>query len=336
MSRSLDKDILAQLQADDPTEVYKDISTILTDLPGDGLLEIEFLGKSHPLQPGVNYLKDGLAVAIPKLRLTQAFFVARQILQKHQKSDTTRHGDVLAATSVLLLMDPEHLTAANTRKRILISTLRANIPEVVLKREKQFVDSLLTSRLHRHTKSPTLWSHRRWILQLFAAHSVSIDLQGGIRNIVMVAGARHPRNYPAWDHARFLLNREPKFAESAIVDVKEFCLKNHTDISGWSFLAYTVSKVDDEENRLKILSSILAEVLAITSSLRWTNESVWIFLRGIVATHLISNQDYELFLSVNKKLALITPEDSSQWRTLDRAQRWCERYRAPTESNTAG
>ncbi|OTB16360.1 hypothetical protein K445DRAFT_11316 [Daldinia sp. EC12] len=336
MSRSLDKDLLAHLEADGHDEVYKDISTILTNLPENELLEIEFLGKSHPLQPGVNYLRDGPAVAIPKLRLVQAFFVARQLLQAYLEYSIISNGEAMAATAVLLLTDPEHLTAANTRKRLLILSLEtSDTAELALRREKQFVDSLLTSRLYRHAKSPTLWSHRRWLLHLFAIHDVGVDLHHDIKNIVMIAGIRHPRNYPAWHHARFLVDRDPSLASSIIADVKEFCLKNHTDISGWSFLVYTISRIEDKSKRRMTSSSVFAEVLDITSSLRWVSESVWVFLRTIATVELISEQQLESFLAVNKKLASITPENSSQWRTLDSARRWCQKYRPPLEDEMA-
>ncbi|KAI1659229.1 protein prenylyltransferase [Daldinia decipiens] len=336
MSRSLDKDLLVHLEADDPNEVYNDISTILTKLPGNELLEIEFLGKSHPLQPGVNYLRDGTAVAIPKLRLVQAFFIARQLLQAYHEESTVSRSEVMAATAVLLLMDPEHLTAANTRKRLLILSLETGqADELALRREKQFVDSLLTSRLYRHAKSPTLWSHRRWLLHLYTIHGVVVDLQHDIKNIVMIAGIRHPRNYPAWHHARLLVDRDPGLAESIVTDVKEFCLKNHTDISSWSFLVYIIGRIEDKETRSTVYSSVFTEVLDITSSLRWISESVWTFLRDIATVEFISDQQFESFLAVNKRLASTTPESSSQRRTLDSAQRWCKKYRPLTGSKMA-
>ncbi|KAI1799298.1 protein prenylyltransferase [Daldinia bambusicola] len=337
MSRSLDSDLLAYLEADDHSKVYKDISAVLTNLPENELLEIEFLGKSHPLQPGVNYLRDGTAIAIPKLRLAQAFFVARQLLQAYHKdgrvNSRVNSSEVMAATAVLLLMDPEHLTAANTRKRLLISSLKTSrTSELALRREKQFMDSLLTSRLYRHAKSPTLWSHRRWLLHLFTVHDVVVDLHHDIKNVVMIAGIRHPRNYPAWHHARCLVDHDWELAYSIVADAKEFCLKNHTDISSWSFLVYAINKIKNKEDRRVVGSSVFEEVLGITTSLRWISESVWTFLRTIATVGLISDQQFEFFLAANKKLASITPESSDQWKMLDIARHWCEKYRPPTRS----
>lgn len=336
MSRSLDEDLLAHLKADDPNGVYKDISTLLTNPPENELLEIELLGKSHPLEPGVNYLRDEAAVAIPKLRLAQAFFVARGILRSYQDGSTMDCREALAATAVLLLMDPEHLTAANTRKRLLLSALESSKQdELAWKREKQFVDSLLTSRLYRHAKSPTLWSHRRWLLQLSAVRDVYVEPQLDIKDVIMIAGIRHPRNYPAWHHARFLLDCSPRLAESIVTDVKEFCLKNHADISSWSFLIYAISRIKNGEYRRKICSSVFAEVLDIANSFSWTNESVWVFLRSMAATGLVSDQQFESFLAINKRLVSVTPKDSDGWRTLESARRWCEKYRLSTSPTTA-
>ncbi|KAI1083921.1 hypothetical protein F5B20DRAFT_576859 [Whalleya microplaca] len=335
MARSLGTDLIAHLKKEDPRPVYNDISTLLTNLPDNGLLEIEFLGNSHPLQPGVNYLQDSTAVAIPKLRLAQAFFVARQILQKHQeRRSQTVSAEVMAATAVLLLMDPEHLTAANVRKRaIAAATEKGKLNALSLRREKQFVDSLLTSRLHRHTKSPTLWSHRRWLLQQFIASDMAVDLEQDITEIVMVAGVRHPRNYTAWHHARFLLNLRPQMAEIIAPRVKDFCLKNPHDVSGWSFLIYAIEAITDRQSRRQICSSHLAEILEIADSFRWTNESVWVFLRNIVTTELVSNGQFESVVNANKKLASITPMDSPQWRTLDLARSWCNKYRPQNVSS---
>ena len=226
MSRSLDVSVLARLRTEDARAVYDDVTGALADLPADlgQLLEIEVLGDSShpPLEPGVHLLRDGAAVAVPKLRVVQAFFVARRILHAHLAEGPAPPAgsdrQVLRATTALLLMDSEHLTAANIRKRALLTDLQnatsdpgaaaAADAAQLLRRELQFVDSLLTAHLHRHTKSPTLWGHRRWLLGQCAVRGVGVDPRGDLNRVVMVAGERHPRNYYAWDHARWLF-REP-------------------------------------------------------------------------------------------------------------------------------
>lgn len=328
MSRSLDRNILSQLRLEDPRPVYDDLARLFTDLPESGLLEIEFLGQSHQLEPGINFLRDGIAVAIPKLRLVQAFFVAHQILRRHLESDgKIITDDVHTATFILLLMDPEHLTAANIRKRVL--SAGGNATQIALKKEQRFVDALLTARLHRHTKSPTLWSHRRWLVATCWALGMPWDVRQDIQNVVMVAGQRHPRNYVAWQHARFLLNRDPSLAATIAADAKDFCLRNHSDISGWAFLSDCIARIQDEEVRLSVCSSILQETLAMTESFRWTNESVWVFLRTLVTRDHVNDQDLKRFMVTNAGLSAITPRHTPQWEIIEKARKWPDTYCVP-------
>ncbi|KAI1325889.1 hypothetical protein F5Y16DRAFT_400914 [Xylariaceae sp. FL0255] len=325
MSRSLDTSLLAQMKKEDPRPAYESLSTLLSNLPESGLLEIEFLGYSHPLESGLHFLQDGNAVAIPKLRLIQAFSVARQILQAHLCSKTLKvPHSVVSACAILLLMDPEHLTAANTRKRSLLDN--DNLTEVTLRREKLFLDTLLTARLHRHTKSPTLWSHRRWLFLKSRELGIAWNVKQDVKDVIMTAAQRHPRNYVAWQHARILLGSNPDLAEDLVDDVKEFCLRNHSDISAWSFLSSCVTRIEDDERRQKTCSTLLAEILSLTESFRWTNESVWTFLRTIFATKTVSEEQMKRFIAAIDKLYPGTTGDAFQQKTLDNAREWCNKY----------
>lgn len=338
MSRSLDNAVLASLQTQDPRPAYKDISTLFSEKLEESetgrappLLEIEFLGTSHPLEDGVNYLRDESAVAIPKLRLTQAFLVARQYLQDHLTSRPVRATDaaasaipdqVLAATAVILLMDPEHLTAANTRKRALQHKLAsftgvdddedaAGLRSRAVQAEEHLVNSLLTSRLHRHTKSPTLWGHRQWLLKLCQSEGIRLAAaDDDLSEIIMVSGERHPRNYYAWNHARWLLlnrrvldhsllladdGQQQQRLEKLSHNVKNWCLKHHGDISGWSFLAFVLGHMRDGQRQAALCNVVMQDVLRIVESFRWSGESVWVFLRHLVATHDIDEDNSASF-----------------------------------------
>ncbi|KAI1291622.1 hypothetical protein F5Y03DRAFT_30370 [Xylaria venustula] len=327
MSRALDKTLLSQLKSEDPRPVYNDLSSIFARLPDSGLLEIDFLGAHYPLEADVNFLQEGNAIAIPKLRLVQAFFVARQILQHHlENASEVISNDVLAATAIALLMDSEHLTAANIRKRAL--SIPGNLTPAALKREQSFVDTLLTARLHRHTKSPTLWSHRRWLITTGLKVGIPLDIRYDIKQVVMVAGERHPRNYVAWQHARLLLDRDLSLAATVAFDVKEFCLRHHSDISCWAFLLDCIARIQDEESRRSICSSVLDDVLSLTESFRWTNESVWVFLRTIIAKDA-SEQDLKRFIAANDRLSATLPHNSSKLTIMIRAREWCDKYGVP-------
>ncbi len=344
MSRSLDSDVLVRLEAEDPRAVYNDISRVLTDLPANNeLLEIEVLGESYPLEPGVHFLQDGVALAIPKLRIAQAFLVGRQVLHEHLMNNGSNDNNgcsndqVILATSVLLLMDPEHLTASNIRKRAILSSLqtRDSDPSLLLNREMQFVNSLLTAHLYRHAKSPTLWGHRRWLLAKFIACDIPIDLRKDMSQIIMVSGERHPRNCYGWHHARWPFHDLGRWGIDAPLvaavagDVKRWCFKHPSDISGWSFLMFLVDKIPDQELRRTTQEATITETLELADTFRWTNETVWVFLRTVVARAHSNNPGcFELFSTVNDKLSSRIEEPHSL-EILQKARCWHDKYHSP-------
>jgi len=329
MSRALDKHVLAALQQQDPSAAYQAISDVLVSSrsPSEGLLEIEILGSTHGLPDGVFVLQDGPAVGVSKLGLVGAFLAARKMLAAHLDGSLTRTDDELsAATAIILLMDPEYLTAANTRKRMIEARLSSHedASELLMK-EKQFVDSLLTSRLHRHTKSPTLWSHRRWLLCTLASLNMPTDVLADLINVVFVAGERHPRNYYAWCHARFLIRQAGENSSPDVLEaVKTWCFKHHTDISGWSFLYFLLNLGESVD--ISTSSLIISQVLALVESLGLTNESVWVFLRTMAASGLTGDKEYGRFLSANQDI-LGGASDDTDMRVLRAAVDWCETYR---------
>ncbi|KXJ96918.1 hypothetical protein Micbo1qcDRAFT_155628 [Microdochium bolleyi] len=225
-------------------------------------------------------------------------------------------------------MDPEHLTAANTRKRSLRDTLsatgvagdddhdeesRSRRHIAAVRKEQYFVESLLTSRLHRHTKSPTLWNHRRWLLELCRNQSIELagtNIGNDLTGIVMVSGERHPRNYYAWNHARWLWlstrwqpNEQQQQQQELCRNIKDWCLKHHGDISGWTFLSFAMSRIADSQERADVCNEVARDVLGIAESFRWTGESVWVFLRGLLAARLLDEENARSFQMLHAKLA---------------------------------
>lgn len=334
MSRALDKETAALLKKGNPLAAYQAISGVLASTC-EGRLELEILGKGHFFEDGQYVLRDGFAAGISKLGLVQAFMVARQHLRDHLDGVKPRPDDeVFATTAVILLFDPEYLTAANTRKRLIQAQISScGDARSRLETEKRFVDSLLTSRLHRHTKSPTLWSHRRWLMSLFRSCELPMDVLGDIRDIVFVAGERHPRNYYAWCHARFLmgLGETVNFPE-ILAAVQAWCFQHHTDTSGWSFLYFLL----DTKGALnkEVGCSTFAQVLNLVSSLRLANESVWVFLRTLAASRLVGDEQCSQLGAVQSTVleTVKTPADQAVLRA---AIDWCETYRQHDSTHAA-
>ncbi|MCJ1425231.1 hypothetical protein MMC29_003119 [Sticta canariensis] len=236
-------------------EIYSDFISLISATPPQ-ILELDILPSSYP--PEIH--SDSLSVALPKPLLASLFLTARQVFlsylslqrtvcdqnednrkdqagskTKATSSNPSSYSAALDSTLVILLWDPNHLTAANFRKNYLLSlhicrstSLENNgVLLEALTAEFHYLTSLLTSPLPKHTKSSTLWSHRLFLLRTFGPEIVQIHSLTGFStntttplelhsqtatlwirelSIILTAGERHPRNYYAWNYARQLLD----------------------------------------------------------------------------------------------------------------------------------
>jgi protein prenyltransferase alpha subunit repeat containing protein 1 len=331
MSRALDKGVKEALKKGDHVKIFRELSGVLSQ-KHDQLLEIELLPPSHELPRDAIFLQDGNAIAVPKLQLVQAFTVARQGLKKLDKAQSFDDPEALLSLSgVMLLMDPEHLTAANTRKRILDGVYHRDEDrgKHLLLREKYLIDSLLTSRLHRHTKSPTLWSHRRWLCGRLLGAGLSIDMAQELRDVIFVSAERHPRNYYAWCHARLVLDLAGELdtaqMDILVEDTKKWCFGHRSDISGWTFLQFLLERCHEG-----VLLSVFRDTLELVESFRWRNESVWCFLRTVSTWATMKESGRA---ELHRVLALVRGEGEEEDKTarvFDYTDRWLELYSPET------
>lgn len=202
----------------------------------------------------------------------------------------------------MLLFDPEHITAANFRKRRLLAVRDAGDMlgyQKALHTELCFLDSIFTSPLHRQTKSPTLWYHRSWLLRLIAPVELKNASGKRLATIISAAldsvcksGQRHPNNYYAWQYARRLVLALSRVAVEVDVPfpfdwvvsafsnkVGAWCFKHPSDISGWSFLLFLLARLDPDDER----DEIVEKVLQYASKVKSENESLWVFVRNALA-----------------------------------------------------
>ncbi|KAL6882361.1 hypothetical protein HDV57DRAFT_56236 [Trichoderma longibrachiatum] len=334
MSRALDDDVKRAIKHGDHERVFHRIAEALTQrLPE--LLEVELLGRSHMVDEHTILLQDGPAIAVPKLRLVQAFLYARGLLEKHvggMLDGSKGDGLVTRATAVILLMDPEHLTAANTRKRLLQGALKSGADiESKLQDELYFIDSLLTSRLHRHTKSPTLWNHRQWLTQEFQQHSLAIDPTDTLKRVILIAAERHPRNYYAWLHARYLTQtvaeattspEQEQHLAGILEAAQKWALAHHDDVSGWAFLMFFL------ERHPEYAGPVAGEATKRATAFHWRNESVWYFFRNIAARPWCGRDVREGVEAARLALLKGVEEGSEGGRVLRQASSWVEEFAA--------
>lgn len=286
----------------------------------DDVLEIEILpslieynsGKDHSsIEAAI--LQDGLCIGIPKQMLILAYLQARDIFFKHRLRGEASSQAAYEATRVMLLYDPEHITAANSRKRRLLHLQKSAENDAFLRAvttEKAFLDSILTSPLHRQSKSPTFWFHRAWLLNLVAPErNPAQGLEDHVLaelNAVCKSGERHPKNYYAWQYARRLFVKARQSHTSSGVSqekliltcaalVKAWCLKHPSDISGWSFLIYVVPSIPSVPQRAEIVQQVLEYAI----SLRWPGQSLWNFIRTVLAGSALQDERAPLIQEVH-------------------------------------
>jgi hypothetical protein len=198
--------------------------------------------------------------------------------------------DTFESTHVILLFDPEHLTAANYRKKW-ISKQRRLAPgqSNAIADEFSFLDSILTSPLHRQSKSPTLWYHRWWLICNNPGWSPRDGLLAEI-DVVLKSGERHANNYYAFQHGRRVLTSNTSDAqiggnaavlllgETCLPKMMEWCLKHPSDTSGWSFLLFILNQVYP----CTAAEQVVEKVAQFAINTGWQKEAMWVFLRSVL------------------------------------------------------
>lgn len=292
----------------------------------DDVVEIEVLPPAIAPPDGSLILEDGLCIGVPKKVLAAAFVVACSVFfEKRVEADKDSVQRALDATRIILLFDPEHLMAANFRRLQLHSLplfcLDQNMEDArPVHLELNFLDSILTSPLHRQSKSPTLWNYRAWIMGSFdpwywMSRSMPQDVartslsDNFIREwgIILKSAERHPKNYYAWqyarrlvagqsDHAGHFYARKERYAELSpnydIVDlsadmVHDWCIRNPSDTSAWSFYYFLLSCFDAKKDTL---GEFVYQSIERAHSFRWKHESFWVFLRTVIADSKLTSQ----------------------------------------------
>lgn len=267
------------------------------------ILEIDILPSSLSSSNQILHSPSPPSLALSKTLLVTLFLHARSVFfkletksqaQSLHTSDEYNDNDArLQSTTVLLLFDPNHVTAANFRKRHTLNlsrddnthlpnNLSASNPEnetqqQAIRSELCFLTSLVTSPLHKHAKSSTLWAQRLWLWKNYGKSiremnrgeeaptdvRICAEVWKDELDVVMKAGERHPRNYYAWDYARQLMcilrplldgckdaSTANKKLHTVLLEslgkVHAWCLMHPRDISGWAFLSFLLERVRDE------------------------------------------------------------------------------------------
>jgi hypothetical protein len=317
---------------------YESLSKYLREHE-DEVVEIEILPPTIQPPDGI-LMQDGLYLGVPKKILALAYVEARrQFFENRQhgpKSATALH-----ATKIMLLFDPEHLTAANFRK-LRLSRLEAESGLSIgtayhkaLRHELCFLNGILTSPLHRQSKSPTLWHHRFWMINSLKARELK-DASEGQRasfwcdefNAVFKSAEQHPKNYHAWQYARRLTNKieSAHLEEDLALRVKDWCCKHPSDISGWSFLLHLMPRLEPASLREEVVRGVVNYAISLESE----QESLWVFVRTILALYKEHEAVYQMLQHYREELEAANRHHLALER-VSGALTWIDTYGSATE-----
>lgn len=220
--------------------------------------------------------------------------------------------DLLSSSAVLLLANPAHQTALNTRKRLIIAGLRDPRTELL------FSAGLLT--LRECSKQTIIWHHRRWLLRYIAGpihrpdskkalsrllltdedalhtYDISISLLHTEFDVALQASETYRRNYFAWSHRGrvfdALLYRTRKALDKASSDgdgLVKLLREEHARVLQWIEQHVTDYTAMQYLCRIDALLRDMVPEVTVTPSHRHATsllrtypqyESVWMYARN--------------------------------------------------------
>ncbi|KAJ6000320.1 Protein prenyltransferase [Penicillium waksmanii] len=293
-----------------PEDAFHLLADLFTSR-GNEVLDIDII----PSTLESPFIKHGTSIGVTKKYLVQAFTVARQLFIKRLMPMTSNDFDAEVSnsnqsteskvpkhiiTEIMLLFDSEHLTACNWRKKWLLAAISrynetnqaTSSSEKMLETELTLMQTYQGSPLSRHTKSPTLWSHRLWVLDVLTRMrrptiSTLLNLERAELDIVLRAGMLHPKNFYAFTYMRKLhsyiadvskdqgnAGQMDRAAASLVDPTLTWCLSHPRDISGWMFAMYLLDQSEDADLR----SGTVRRVLQFALKIGWEGESLWTFI----------------------------------------------------------
>jgi protein prenyltransferase alpha subunit repeat containing protein 1 len=351
---------------------YVDLVAALNSTVSKGLYNFDILPDSHSLPSGLKVLVDDFTISIPKKTLKNAFITARHIFFDNVDSLTVLAQSqdlVLDSSAVILLLAPEYLTAVNARKRVIMAWEKESeekgTQRIVM--ELWMLDSMFMSPLHKHTKSPTLWAHRRWLLQRLSVPEPpqmerkspmsALRKEREISLVALTAAQHHPRNYYAWNHMRWWISYHPDLLENfghcpvsqlspnkppfglpkLAQTIQEWCLSHPSDTSGWSFLLWLLTVPNSSTSQRIHLhgpfSTVGTTVLWQTKSFKLRNEALWVFLRTLMASEQMPAKITQMLLEDAQAIS----ESETEWPqskvVAKRTIRWLGRYKHGEHEN---
>ncbi|KAI8581646.1 hypothetical protein K450DRAFT_230513 [Umbelopsis ramanniana AG] len=146
------------------------------------------------------FLENNLGIPLPVVHHIIAYS-SSEFMKHRQQKDQKNLEDLELSSKVLFMVNPDHYSAANTRK----SLVQSNIVDA--QKELALVDLMFT--IPKHSKSSIAWHHRKWIQNyLIKEKGQALDFDREF-SLCERTATLYPRNYYAWTYRSWLLTRIP-------------------------------------------------------------------------------------------------------------------------------
>ncbi|KAI7964975.1 hypothetical protein MJO29_003073 [Puccinia striiformis f. sp. tritici] len=249
-------------------ELYDRLDQILSTL---SITEIEIFNTPIPSSAEFIINGDHHQLGIPQKILAQIYAHASQRFHTTNKTDDEEAENLFKLTRILLIQNPDHLTALSTRRKLLKTGEQL--------REELELNTVLLSVVS-HSKSTGLWFHRRWIFaQLHRCPPPTSSSNPIYKPFVQFTPDRieeefvfnlqtcdrYPRNYYAWFHRKWVLSQLPSLHPQDTIDgildtekerILRFMGTHPKDNSATNYIQFIVTLFPEDD--LKFIDSCLA------------------------------------------------------------------------------
>ncbi|KAH9462208.1 hypothetical protein H4Q26_016901 [Puccinia striiformis f. sp. tritici PST-130] len=250
-------------------ELYDRLDQILSTL---SITEIEIFNTPIPSSKNEFIINgDHHQLGIPQKILAQIYAHASQRFHTTNKTDDEEAENLFKLTRILLIQNPDHLTALSTRRKLLKTGEQL--------REELELNTVLLSVVS-HSKSTGLWFHRRWIFaQLHRCPPPTSSSNPIYKPFVQFTPDRieeefvfnlqtcdrYPRNYYAWFHRKWVLSQLPSLHPQDTIDgildtekerILRFMGTHPKDNSATNYIQFIVTLFPEDD--LKFIDSCLA------------------------------------------------------------------------------
>lgn len=226
---------------------------------------------THPLTGDLDFLNGERIVYADGHLMVPVQLIKRIYNEALAAFSTSDEGSRRTSSQVLVLLNPEYMTAFNHRKKLV------QLQYLDMKSEYQFTSFLLT----KHSAKPRVWEYRAWLYNLIGKRERNLAEDIRICNLT---ADRYPCNYPSWGFRRMIqINTLPQNTlrfdalKLELLESNTFVDRHVSDSSGWSYrqrILYLLGDQLDTES-IEIESAKTQSMILLYPN----HESLWIHAR---------------------------------------------------------